>query len=69
MSNELIFSQALKEMEVELNWLNEEDCFKVVEKKRNQIYVFENFEGKAFEHILSSKNRYNYPVKSYICEF
>ena len=32
-------------------WFSQDDCLKVTKKERNTIYIFDLFEGEAFDHI------------------
>ena len=45
--------QCLKDDRLAPVWFSEEECFGIQEKERNAVYVFDVFEGEAFEHIAS----------------
>ena len=55
-------SQALNEMGEDLRceWLAEEECFKLEKREKHNVYVFEEFGCEAFEHVVSTNNKWVY---------
>ena len=40
-------------------WSTEDECLQIQERDRRRIFVFEKFEGKAFEHLAAIGTRYD----------
>ena len=50
--------QIIKENECSPEWASEEEILAVTQKRRDCIFVFEQFQGEAFEHIKGTGNKY-----------
>ena len=43
--------QCLKDEQLAPEHFTEKDCFDIVKKEKNVVYMFDVFEGEAFKHI------------------
>ncbi|KAK2139102.1 hypothetical protein LSH36_2030g00005 [Paralvinella palmiformis] len=54
--------EAIQGIPAESVWFVEDECFSVKTKEKRFIYIFEDFKGSAFEHIVNTGNRIYGPV-------
>ena len=38
-------------------WMSEKECLAITAKDRKSVFIFERFEGAAFENVVKTKNR------------
>lgn len=50
--------QELKGIVAAVEWISTDEVLQVSQKDRQYIYIFEEFEGAAFEHVMKTGNRW-----------
>ena len=54
----------MDEQDYNLNWMTTKQCLDVKGRRSNTVYIFDKFEGDAFNHIKGIGYRYNLVLAS-----
>ena len=47
-----LFIQVFKDQSFEPVWFSQDECLEVAQKEKNTVYIFDLFEGEAFNHVV-----------------